>query len=82
MKHVKTFESFLNEGRSYTDSMNPQAKEVYQEYREKISSFEIFDHKKLAEALKKDERVKNSGQEKLLQDALGWALTYAQEMER
>ena len=82
MKHVHTFESFLNEGRSFADSMNPQTKEIYQDYREKISSFEIFDHKKLDDALKSDDRVKKSGQEKLLQTALGWALTHAQEMER
>ena len=82
MKHVKTYESFLNEDRSYTGSMNPQAKDIYYEYRGKISSFEIFDHKKLEDALKSDERVKKTGQEKLLQDALRWALTFAQEMER
>jgi hypothetical protein len=82
MKHLHTYQSFLNEGSSFTDSMNPQTKEIYQEYQEKISSFEIFDHKKLDATLKSDDRVKKSGQEKLLQTALGWALTYAQEMER
>ena len=75
---------YLNEA-SFTDMMEPEAKEIYREYIQKIDIFgdrEIQDHKALDMALKSDPRFKEIRQKQLLQRALGWYITQAQEMER
>jgi hypothetical protein len=74
----------LNEA-SFTDMMEPEAKEMYREYIQKIDIFgdrEIQDHKALDMALKSDPRFNKIRQKQLLQRALGWYITHAQEMER
>jgi hypothetical protein len=74
----------LSEG-SFSDQMTPDTKALYQEYLQKIDVLDrnaINDHDTLDKVMLNDPRVQKSNQKKLLQTALGWAITFAQEMER
>ena len=70
---------------SFTKTMTPDTFALYQEYAQKIDVFDrsaIFDHDTLQKVMLNDPRVQKSNQKFLLQTALGWAMTFAQEMER
>ena len=70
---------------SFTKTMTPDTFALYQEYAHKIDIFDrsaIFDHDTLQKVMLNDPRVQKSNQKFLLQTALGWAMTFAQEMER
>jgi hypothetical protein len=70
---------------SFTKTMTPDTFALYQEYAQKIDVLDrsaIFDHDTLQKVMLNDPRVQKSNQKFLLQTALGWAMTFAQEMER
>jgi hypothetical protein len=70
---------------SFTDQMNPDTRKLYGEYIKNIDIFDsnkISNHQKLGDVMNKDPRVQKNSQKRLLQQALGWAITFAQEMER
>lgn len=70
---------------SFLDQMNPDTKDLYREYSQKIDIFDsnaINNHNKLKQVLMADPRVQKLSQKGLLQTALGWGITFAQEMER
>jgi hypothetical protein len=70
---------------SFTSQMNPDTLELYREYTQKIDIFDrnaINNHQVLDSVMAKDPRVQKNNQKRLLQQALGWAITFAQEMER
>ena len=74
----------LSEG-SFSDQMTPDTKALYQEYSQKIDVLDrnaINDHDTLDKVMLNDPRVQKSSQKRLLQTALGWAITFAQQMER
>lgn len=80
----RTIPGSLSEG-SFQDQMNPDTKALYSEYVQKIDIFDrnaINDHDTLQKVMLNDPRVQKSSQKNLLQTALGWAITFAQEMER
>jgi hypothetical protein len=69
---------------SFMDNMDDETKTLYKEYIQKIDIFgneEIQDHTELKSALESDSRI-NPRQKRILQRALGWYITQAQEMER
>lgn len=74
------------EGSRYVqDQMNSDTKALYQKYVQQIDIFDrnaIHDHNSLDKALLNDPQVQASNQKRILQAALGWAITFAQEMER
>lgn len=81
---VNEASNMIKEG-SFTDQMNPDTRKLYSEYIQNIDIFnsnKINNHQKLSDAMAKDPRVQKNSQKRLLQQALGWAITYAQEMER
>jgi hypothetical protein len=66
------------------DNMDDETKTLYKEYIQKIDIFgneEIQDHTELKSSLESDSRI-NPRQKRILQRALGFYITYAQEMER
>jgi len=71
---------------SFTDQMNPDTRKLYGEYIKNIDIFDwankISNHRQLSDVMNKDPRVQKNSQKHLLQQALGWAITFAQEMER
>ena len=70
---------------SFVQKMTPDNAAVYREYVQKIDvtdSNAINDHDTLQKVMLNDPRVQKSTQKQLLQTALGWAITFAQEMER
>ena len=70
---------------SFDDQMSTETKALYAEYSQKIDIMDrtaIYNHALLDKALMADPRVQKSSQKRLLQRALGWAITFAQEMER
>jgi len=74
----------LNEG-SYVEKMAPDTKELYFKYAKEIDVTDpnkIRDHKQLDDALKADPAFTKLSQQYLLKQALGWAITFAQQMER
>ncbi len=74
----------LKEG-SFDDQMSAETKALYAEYIQKIDIMDrtaIFNHATLDKALMADPRVQKSNQKRLLQRALGWAITFAQQQER
>jgi hypothetical protein len=69
---------------SFMDNMDDETKTLYKEYIQKIDIFgneEIQDHTELKSSLESDSRI-NPRQKRILQRALGWYITQAQEMER
>jgi len=74
------------EGSSYVEGqMNSDTKSLYQKYVQQIDIFDrnaIHDHNSLDKALRNDPQVQASSQKHILQAALGWAITFAQEAER
>lgn len=80
---VNEASNMIKEG-SFTDQMNPDTRKLYGEYTQNIDIFnsnKINNHQKLSDAMAKDPRVQKNSQKRLLQQALGWAITYAQQME-
>ncbi len=74
----------LKEG-SFDDQMSAETKALYAEYSQKIDIMDrsaIYNHAILDKALVADPRVQKSSQKRLLQRALGWAITFAQQQER
>ena len=70
---------------SFDEQMSTETKALYAEYSQKIDVMDrtaIYNHALLDKALMADPRFQKSSQKRLLQRALGWAITYAQEMER
>lgn len=70
---------------SFISQMNPDTLKLYREYAQKIDIFDrnaINNHQVLDSVMAKDPRVQKNNQKQLLQQALGWAITFAQEMER
>lgn len=70
---------------SFTKTMTPETNELYSEYVRKIDMQDpsaLNTHEALKKALESDPRYQESNQQFLLQTALGWAMTFAQEMER
>lgn len=81
---VNEASNIIKEG-SFTDQMNPDTRKLYGEYIQNIDIFDrnaINNHQKLNDTMAKDPRVQKNSQKRLLQQALGWAITYAQQMER
>lgn len=84
IKQGQMAEGKLNEA-SFTDQMNPDTLGLYREYVSKIDISDrnaINNHQVLDSVMAKDPRVQKNNQKRLLQQALGWAITFAQEMER
>jgi hypothetical protein len=90
-KFIKQFKMGLKEvgpayrTSSFTKSMAPDTFALYQEYAQKIDVTDpsaINNHDTLQKVMLNDPRVQKSSQKFLLQTALGWAMTFAQEMER
>ena len=74
----------LDEG-SYVEKMAPDTKELYFKYAKEIDVTDpnkIRDHKQLNDTLKADPAFTKPSQQHLLKQALGWAITFAQQMER
>lgn len=70
---------------SFTKTMTPETNELYSEYVRKIDMQDpsaLNTHEELKKALESDPRYQENNQQFLLQTALGWAMTFAQEMER
>lgn len=81
---VNEASNMIKEG-SFTDQMNPDTRKLYGEYTQNIDIFDsnkINNHQKLSDVMAKDPRVQKNSQKRLLTNALGWAITFAQEMER
>jgi hypothetical protein len=76
--------NLLKQG-SFNDQMLTETKALYAEYSQKIDVLDrtaINNHAMLDKALMADPRVQKSSQKRLLQRALGWAVTFAQQAER
>jgi len=85
MKHIHTYESFLNEGSSFTEDMNTDALEIYRKYVKLIDVTDknaINTHDKLNKELSNDEAFKKCSQKATVQKALNWAITFSLEQER
>lgn len=70
---------------SFVQRMTPDNAALYREYVQKIDVTDpnaINNHDTLQKVMLNDPRVQKSNQKQLLQTALGWAITFAQEMER
>lgn len=89
MKHIQTFDSFLNEANLneayFTETMNNEALRIYRKYIDLIDVTDknaINSRDKLNKELANDEEFQNCVQKLVVQKALNWGITFAIEQER
>ena len=89
-RFIKTFKMGLKEvgpavkTSTYAKKMSAETSDLYHEYAQKINvkdSNAINSHETLNKVMLKDPRVQKNPQKYLLQMALDWAITYAQQVK-